>query len=172
MAFESVKGGLSFKILPDEMRKRFNGSMSYNGADASEKWVYAKFQVLYDGDNILAGAGAVADDDYLMVPGTSVGVADKYRFLMIKHTGYTDSNENVTSPYGVMFAIDGGTPAYGDTNIIVLAPGDTMALKLPNLTVEGLHARTCRLTAGVPSAAAVSGNTALIEIAAILDDVA
>jgi len=24
MAFESVKGGLSFKILPDEMRKRFN----------------------------------------------------------------------------------------------------------------------------------------------------
>ena len=167
MALESVKGGLSFKVLPTEMRKRFNGEMSYAGVDVNDKWVYSKFQVLYNGSDILG-----TDNDYLMVPDTAVTTADKFKFLMIKHTGYTDKNETTNSSYGVMFAIDAGTPAYGDTDLIVLAPGDTMALKLPNLTVADLHARTCRLTAGVPSAAAVSGETALIEIAAILDDVA
>ena len=167
MAFENVKGGLSFKILPTEMRKRLNGSMSYNGTDAMDKWVYTKFQVLYNGGNIL-----VTTDDYLMAPTTSVATGDKYRFLIIKHTGFTDSNENVVSPYGVMIAIDGGTPVYDMADLIVLAPGDTMALKLPNVTVGNLNARTCRLTSGAPSANAVSGETALIEIAAILDDIA
>lgn len=172
MAIANATGNLSFKVLPDEVRKRFNGTLSYTGADATEKWVYAKVQVTYQKDNILAGAGAVADDDYLMSPGTSVGVADKYRFLMIKHTGFTDSNENVSSPYGIMIAIDAGTPAYNDANLLFLAPGDTIALKLPNLTVEGLHARTCSISSGVPSADGLSGENVLIEVAAILDDVA
>ena len=172
MATAKAIGNLSFRVLPDEVRKRFNGTINYTGADTSEKWVYAKVQVVYNKDNILAGAGAVADDDYLMYPGTSVGVADKYRFLMIKHTGYTDLNENVNSPYGVMIAIDAGTPAYNDANLLFLAPGDTMVLKLPNLTVEGLHARTCSISSGIPSADGTSGQNAYIEIAAILDDVA
>tara|TARA_R110000824_G_scaffold137979_1_gene302679 strand:+ start:880 stop:1398 length:519 start_codon:yes stop_codon:yes gene_type:complete len=172
MAIAKAEGNLSFKVLPDEIRKRLNGEISYTGADTSEKWVYAKVQVVYNKDNILAGAGAVADDDYLMAPGTSVGVADKYRFLIIKHTGWTDSNENIKSVYGVMIAIDAGTPAYNDANLIFLAPGDTIALKLPNLTVEGLHARTCSIVSGVPSADGTSGQNALIEVAAILDDVA
>ena len=71
-----------------------------------------------------------------------------------------------------MIAIDAGTPAYNDANLIFLAPGDTIALKLPNLTVEGLHARTCSIANGVPSADGTSGQNALIEVAAILDDVA
>ena len=172
MAIAKAIGNLSFRVLPDEVRKRFNGTINYTGADTSEKWVYAKVQVVYNKDNILAGAGAVADDDYLMAPGTSVGVADKYRFLMIKHTGWTDSNENAESVYGVMIAIDAGTPAYNDANLLFLAPGDTMALKLPNLTVEGLHARTCSIVNGVPSADGINGENAFIEVATILEDVA
>ena len=170
--FETATGKMSFKILPKEIRKRFNGSISYQAIDATEKWVYTKFQVIYTAANILAGAGAVADDDYLMSPGTSVGVADKYRFLIIKHTGYEDTNENSASPFGVILTINNDTPAYDDANLLFLAPGDTMALKLPNLTVEGLHAMTCKISNGIPSAASVEGENALIEIAAILDDVA
>ena len=59
-----------------------------------------------------------------------------------------------------------------DNTPIFLAPGDTMVLKLPNLTVEGLHARTCSISSGIPSADGQDGQNAFIEIAAILDDVA
>ena len=124
MAFENVTGGLSFKVLPDEMRKRLNGSMSYIAVDANDKWVYAKKQITHTSGNILT-----TDDDYLMAPATAVAAGDKYKFLLIRHTGFTDSNENVSSPYGVMFAIDAGTPAYNDANLIFLAPGDMMVLK-------------------------------------------
>ena len=167
MAIAKAEGNLSFKVLPDEIRKRFNGTMTCTGADTDDKWVYAKVQVVYNKDDILT-----SDDDYLMTPTTSVATGDKYKFLMIKHTGWTDSNENVKSVYGVMIAIDAGTPAYNDANLLFLAPGDTMTLKLPNCTVGGLHARTCTIANGVPTADGSSGQNVLIEVAAILEDVA
>ena len=42
MAIAKAVGNLSFRILPDEIRKRFNGTMNYTGSDATEKWVYKK----------------------------------------------------------------------------------------------------------------------------------
>ena len=111
MAIAKAEGNLSFRVLPDEIRKRFNGTLTCTGADTDDKWVYAKVQVTYNKDDILG-----TDDDYLLAPTTSVHANDKYKFLMIKHTGWTDSNENVASVYGVMIAIDAGTPAYNDAN--------------------------------------------------------
>ena len=167
MAYENVTGSLSFKILPEEIRKRFKGSLSCYGADADDKWVYKKLQVTHSSSAILG-----TDDDYLMAPTTSVATGDKYKFLLIKHTGYTDSNENIASVFGVMIAIDADAPAYSDVNLIVLSPGDTIALKLPNCTVGSLNARTCILTNGVPTNNGGSGQNAFIEIAAILEDIA
>ena len=168
MAIAKATGNLSFKVLPDEMRKRFNGTSSFTGIDANDKWVYDKVQVTYNKDNILS-----TSNDYLMSPTTSVAIGDKYKWIMLKHTGYTDSNETTTvSSIGVMIVIDAGTPAYNATDLIFLAPGDTTVLKLPNCTVDDLHARTCKILAGVPSADGVSGDNVLLEVAAILDDVA
>ena len=115
MAYESVEGSLSFKILPEEIRKGFKGSMSYSAIDANDKWVYKKLQVTNSSATILG-----TNDDYLMAPTTSVATGDKYKFLLIKHTGYTDLNENIDSVFGVMIAIDAGTPAFNDVNLIVL----------------------------------------------------
>jgi hypothetical protein len=167
MANESVEGSLSFKILPEEIRKRFKGSMSYSAIDANDKWVYKKLQVTHSSAAILD-----TNDDYLMAPTTSVATGDKYKFLLIKHTGYTDSNENIDSVFSVMFSINDDTPAYNDSNLIVISPGDTIALKLPNCTVANLRAMTCSVTNGTPAADGTSGENALIEIAAILDDIA
>ncbi len=167
MANETATGNLSFRILPDELRKRFKGSLSYEGVDSTEKWVYAKKQVTHSSADILG-----TDDDYLMAPTTSVATGDKYKFLIIKHTGFTDSNENVSSPYGIMIDIDAGSTDKDSTDIIFLTPGDTIALKLPNCTVADLHARTCTISNGAPSVNGSSGQNAFIEIAAILDDVA
>ena len=166
MAYENVTGNLSFKILPEEIRKRFRGSISYNATDANDKWVYAKMQVTHTSGDILN-----TDNDYLMVPATSVATGDKYKFLLVRHTGYTDSNENSTSVYGVVIDIDTGSTEHDAKDVIFLAPGDSIALKLPNCTVADLHARTCSIVNGVPSANGASGQNALIEIAAILDDV-
>ena len=37
MAIAKAIGNLSFRVLPDEVRKRFNGTINYTGADTSEK---------------------------------------------------------------------------------------------------------------------------------------
>ena len=58
---------------------------------------------------------------------------------------------------------------FSDSNLIVISPGDTIALKLPNCTVANLRAMTCSVTNGTPTADGGSGENALIEIAAILD---
>ena len=42
MAIAKAEGNLSFKILPDEVRKRLNGTCNYTGRDATEQWVYKK----------------------------------------------------------------------------------------------------------------------------------
>ena len=164
--FETATGKMSFKILPKEMRTRFNGSLAYHAVDATEKWVYKKLQVTHSHSMLFD-----TPDDYLMAPTTSVATGDLYKFLVIKHTGYEDTNENTASPYGIILSIDSGTPAFDDSNILFIPPGEMIALRLPTRSVAGVLTKTCSIVNGVPSADGISGQNALIEIAAILDDV-
>ena len=71
MAYENATGSLSFKILPEEIRKRFKGSLSCYGADADDKWVYKKLQVTHSSGAILG-----TNDDYLMAPTTAGATGD------------------------------------------------------------------------------------------------
>jgi len=164
--FETATGKMSFKILPKELRRRFNGRISYQGIDASEKWVYKKLQVTHSHSMLFD-----TDDDYLMAPTTAVGTGDLLKFLIIKHTGYEDTNENTASPYGIILSIDSGTPAFNDSNILFIPPGETLALRLPTRSIAGVLTKTCSIVNGAPSADGISGQNALIEIAAIIDDV-
>jgi hypothetical protein len=172
MANESVTGNLSFKILPQEIKKRFKGSMSYQALDSNEKWIYKKILVDYDGTTLMGDT-----DDFLTITSSlddPAAASDNIRFVIIKHTGYATTDETTTSPYGVLISFDNTISAWNTTAAVgtplLLAPGDTMAMKIPNTQLSEFKAITCLLSGGIPSGASLTGNSALVELAAIVDD--
>jgi hypothetical protein len=179
MAIAKAEGNLSFKILPDEIRKRFNGTMNYTGNDATEKWVYKKLAVTNTAANIFNIQTDGTGDEFLGISSSDALIAgDQLKFILIKHTGFTDANENVTtSTIGVLITFTGDsiTPDIGEEDTqtaMFLAPGDTMALKVPASDVKNWRVVSCKTVAGTTHGiqASDSGDNALLEIAAIVDD--
>ena len=172
MAIASTKGNLSFKVLPDEIRKRFNGEMSYQAFDTGDKWIYKKHRVTHSVADILA-----TTDEFLGITSSNaLALDDKVRFIMLRHTGFGDLDEVQKVVFGILIVFDAGTPAF-DTRAaqgssLFLAPGESMVLKTSAAEVRDFHAVTCRITSGIPSANGSSGDNAVLEIAAVIDDIA
>jgi len=170
MAIAQTTGNLSFKVLPDEIRKRFNGTLNFTGTDSNDKWVYKKFIVDESSDKIFS-----VNDEFLGITSSDALVlTDNVRFIIIKHTGYLDINEGTQSSVGVLITFTGDTPIWDsdddDNTPIFLAPGDTVALKVPISEADDWRAITCKIAGGIPSNNGAAGDDALIEIAAIIDD--
>ena len=170
MAIARATGNLSFKVLPNEIRKRFNGTCNYTGPDANDKWIYKKFVVDESSDKIF-----LTSDEFLGISTSAALVlTNPVRFIMIKHTGFTDANENVSTTIGVLLTFTGAAPVFDsddDENTpIFLAAGDTVALKVPVSQADDWRAITCKVSSGIPSAVGAGGDDVLIEIAAIIDD--
>ena len=179
MAIAKAVGNLSFRILPDEIRKRFNGTMNYTGSDATEKWVYKKLAVTNTAANIFNIQTDGTGDEFLGISSSDALVAaDQLKFILIKHTVFTDANENATtSTIGVLITFTGDsiTPDIGEEDVqtaMFLAPGDTMALKVPASDVKNWRVVSCKTVAGNTHVIQTSdsGDNAILEIAAIVDD--
>ena len=85
MAIAKAVGNLSFRILPDEIRKRFNGPMNYTGSDATEKWVYKKLAVTNTAANIFNIQTDGTGDEFLGISSSDALVAaDQLKFILIK----------------------------------------------------------------------------------------
>ena len=148
MAIAKATGNLSFKVLPDEIRKRFNGTLNYTGRDTTEKWVYKKMVVT----NTVATMFSTGDE-----------------FLGISSSDDLATSDNVLTTFGGVDI----TPDIGDDDAqtaIFLGPGDTIALKVPASEADDWRVITCKVTGGIPSEAGGSGDEVLLEIAAIIDD--
>ena len=170
MAIAKATGSLSFKVLPDEIRKRFNGTLNFTGTDSNDKWIYKKFIVDESSDTIFA-----TSDEFLGISSSAALVlTNPVRFCMIKHTGFTDANETTKTTIGVLLTFTGAAPAFDsddDENTpIFLGPGDTVALKVPVSQADDWRAISCKISGGIPSAVGVTDDDVLIEIAAIIDD--
>ena len=170
MAIAKATGSLSFKVLPDEIRKRFNGTLNYTAPDANHKWIYKKFIVDESSDNIFA-----TSDEFLNISSSAALVMTlPVRFIMVKHTGFTDANETTTTTIGVLLTFTGAAPAFNsddnENTPIFLGPGDTIALKVPVSQADDWRAITCKVVNGKPDAVGATDDDVLIEIAAIIDD--
>ena len=170
MAIAKAVGNLSFKVLPNEIRKRFNGSMNFTGEDTNDKWIYKKFIVDENSDGIFE-----TSDEFLGISTSDALVlTNPVRFIMIRHTGFADANESIVSGVGVLLTFNSSAPIFdsdGDVNTpIFLAPGETVALKVPISQADDWKAITCKVSSGIPSAVAIADDDVLIEIAAIIDD--
>ena len=143
-------------MLPDEIAKTISGSMIVTPDDANDKWYYKLTACTTTSTNLIAGAFldyTAVDDD---TAPTAVNAADKVKFLFIKNTSSAD---------GVVVCFDGGTAAFNLVDGVFIGPDQTWFGRLPNTTVENLHA----ISSDIGDAGDATVN---LIVAALIDDVA
>jgi hypothetical protein len=157
MADQAVSSS-SASIFMDDVRSSIGGTSNYTPVSGDDDaWVFAEVGVAYNGTDILD-----TNDSYLGVA-AAVSTSDKVKWIAIK-------NISTTSTEGVGISVSGADAAYNTTDTIILGNGEMLVLKTPNLTVEGLHGKSCTLDAnGKPSAQGTA--TVTCQVAAILEDV-
>ena len=143
-------------MLPDEIAKTISGSMIVTPDDVNDKWYYKLTACTTTSTNLIAGTFldyTAVDDD---TAPTAVNAADKVKFLFIKNTSSAD---------GVIVCFDGGTAAFNLVDGVFIGPDQTWFGRLPNTTVENLHA--------ISSDIGDAGDAvAILIVAALIDDVA
>ena len=143
-------------MLPDEIAKTISGSMIVTPDDVNDKWYYKLTDCTTTSTNLIAGAFldyTAVDDD---TAPTAVNAADKVKFLFIKNTSSAD---------GVIICFDGGTAAFNLVDGVFIGPDQTWFGRLPNTTVENLHAISSDI-------GDVGDATVNLIVAALIDDVA
>ena len=143
-------------MLPDEIAKTITGSMTVTPDDANDKWYYKLTSCTATSTNLIAGSFldyTAVDDD---TAPTAVHANDLVKFLFVQNTSTAD---------GVVICFDGGTAAYNLAYGVFIGPSQTWFGRLPNTTVENLHA--------ISSDIGDAGDAvAILIVAALLDDVA
>ena len=143
-------------MLPDEIAKKISGSMTVAPDDANDKWYYKLTACTTTSTDLIAGAFldyTAVDDD---TAPTAVDAADKVKFLFVQNTSTAD---------GVYLCFDGGTAAYNLVDGVFIGPSQTWFGRLPNTTVENLHA----ISSDIGDAGDATAN---LIVAALIDDVA
>ena len=143
-------------ILPDEIAKSFSGSMTVTPDDANDKWYYKLTSCTATSTNLIAGAFldyTAVDDD---TAPTAVHANDLVKFLFVQNTSTAD---------GVYLCFDGGTAANDLVDGVFIGPSQTWFGRLPNTTVENLHA----ISSDIGDAGDATAN---LIVAALIDDVA
>ena len=143
-------------MLPDEIAKTISGSMIVTPDDVNDKWYYKLTACTTTSTNLIAGSFldyTAVDDD---TAPTAVNAADKVKFLFIKNTSSAD---------GVVVCFDGGTAAFNLVDGVFIGPDQTWFGRLPNTTVENLHA----ISSDIGDAGDATVN---LIVAALIDDVA
>ena len=130
--------------------------MIYKWCEIVYKWYYKFTSVSNASTDLIAGYFTdytAVDDD---TAPTAVNAADKVKFLFVQNTSTTD---------GVVLCFDGGTAAYNLVDGVFVGPEQTWFGRLPNTTVENLHA----ISSDIGDAGDATAN---IIVAALIDDVA
>ena len=147
---------LSATILPDEISKTISGSMTVSPDATNDKWYYKLTAVTTTSADLIAGRFidyTAVDQDTDM---TAVSTSDKVKFLFIKNTSTAD---------GIAICLDGDTAAYNLADSIFIGPSQSWFGRLPNTTVENLHA----ISSDIGDAGDATAN---LIVAALIDDVA
>ena len=143
-------------LLPDEIAKVIDGSMTVTPDDANDKWYYKLTSCTATSTDLIAGSFldyTAVDDD---TAPTAISTSDKVKFLFVQNTSTAD---------GVVICFDGGTAAYNLVDGVFIGPSQTWFGRLPNTTVANLHA--------ISSDIGDAGDAvAILIVAALIDDVA
>jgi hypothetical protein len=136
-------------VLPDEIAKVISNTTTVAPGDANDKWYYKLTSVTNTSGNLLLLENFIDYTASSSVTAT-LTASDKIRFIYIENTDSTND---------VYIALDGGTVTTSLGDAIKIGAGQSVALQIPNTTVDNLHAIT-------------SSGTVTCKVAALIDDVA
>ena len=135
---------VSASVLPDEIQKVISGTLSVSPADANDKWYY-KLTSVSNSSTDFIDYTAVDDDTAT----TAIATGDKVNFLLV---------QNQSSTASVYIVVDGGTASSTAGDAFLIGASQTWYGRLPNATVDDIHAIS-------------STGTVNCVVAALLDDV-
>ncbi len=138
-------------ILPDEIAKTIEATITVSPADANDKWYYKFTSVSNASSDLMAGYYTdytAVDDD---TAPTAVATADKVKFIYIKNVDPDSRSIYVT--------FDAGTVSSSLAQAVTIGPNESFYGRFPNATVADVHAIS-------------SASTAQVIVCALLDDVA
>ena len=158
----------SVSMLRDAMKGKLSGSLNYEPADATQKWIYK--EVIVDAASALLLQAGIQYEENIRADGTETETAtgDLVRWIAIKHTGTT--NGTVATSEGIVVSLAGaGDGDYNEVEGVFIDSGDLWVGKLPATTLNTIGAGTVVVTNGSPSA--VGTGDVLVQVAAIIEDI-
>ena len=171
-----IAGTLVIEMLPNDIKKRIVENLSYTTNSSTAKWVYKKVLVDYNTDSIFSDTDMFLNfytNDMSEVDAS----ADLLYWIYLRHTGYSNLAESIAiTDRGIMFTYSNTTPVFdtttGAATPLILMPNDFTILRIPLVPAEQLKLRTCNVSTDVQTSASASGETAVVEVAAIINNVA
>ena len=161
-------GNLQTKILTDLNKSNMSGTLSYEPADSSEKWIYR--EVIVDASSAALIQPGIQYEENIRADGgeTVTATGDVVRWIAIKHTGTTDGT-TATSEGIVVSLAAAADGDYNEVEGIFIDSGDFWVGKLPATTLNTIGAGTVVVANGSPSE--VGTGDALVQVAAVIHDI-
>ena len=168
---DKATASIAASVLSDIAKMSIGSTMSYEPADAGDKWIY--LEVIADASSTaLVQTGIQYQEKFVRTDGTETVTAagDIVRYMVIKHTGTSDGSTSTSS--GVVVSLAGSSAAaYNEVEGFFLDSGDTIAFKTAACTLNTIGVITTTVSSGAPASGGSPGDVVL-QVAAILDDVA
>ncbi len=169
---DKATGTVSVSVMSDFAKKTMGGNLSYTPADAADKWIYV--ETIVDASSVaLVTDGRQYAERYIRADDGTETIADSadiVRWMAIKHTGTTDGSTATSS--GIVVSLDAAAnAAYGEEEGFFIDSGELFCFKTPACTLATIGAISVTVTNGAPASPSSPGDV-LVQVAAILDDVA
>jgi len=143
-------------MLPDEIAKTIDGSMTVTPTDANDKWYYKLTALTTTSAQLIAGSFVNYTAIAPATGHTAITTSDKVRFLFV---------QNQSSGDGLYLCFDGQTAVNTGVDMVFVGASETWFAQLPNTTVGNLTAISSDI-------ADVGDATVNVLVIALLDDVA
>lgn len=153
---DKASSSISSSVFKDKMKAIISGSLNYEPADSSQKWIFTK-------KSINASANLLGTQKDFLQTGEPLHLSDKYKWVAIKNISSSKTD-------GIGINLDGGdSTSITDATSMYIAGGEMIILKC-QCTIDNLHVGSVTMdgTYGYPSA--TNGSAVDAHVFAILDD--
>ena len=165
---DKASGGITAKILHDEVKVRLKGELNYEPADSTEKWVYKKHSVPASPDVIFSNSGG---DEFYGEANSAVADTDAVLWIAVKHSGTSDGSTATTE--AIMINFSGTDPVWNGTdgssnNNMIIGPNELFVFRGNGTLIADIKVGTVKLAAN--KASAIGTGTVEAYVAVVVDD--
>ena len=168
---DKATSSISVSVLKDTLKANMSGSLVYEPADTSEKWVYTEKLIGTASEPLITAGDAYIDEFAHTSAPTAVHADDVYRWLAIKNTGTSDTS-GTTTTNSVYVSLDTTAAAYNALDNIEIKSGEAWMGNIAGPLMQSIFIISAQAR-GAATAATVNSSTSVrCTVAAIVEDVA